>query len=119
MVTSETRSMAHQLIEMYRSIVTLLETSLPDDVIGKLSIKQLLSLQLIREQPGITQKEIAQFLNVRASSTSVALRQMESMGLIERRSDRQDRRLMRLYLSERLQRSTQDSLLQRHGKQPQ
>jgi DNA-binding MarR family transcriptional regulator len=118
MVTSDTRSVAHQLIEMYRSIISLLETTLPEDIAGKLSIKQLLTLQIIREQPGITQKEVAQFLDVRASTTSVAIRQLETLGLIDRRADRHDRRIVRLYLSERaLKAPEQPRTAHRHKQQ--
>lgn len=50
---------------------------------------------------GLTQTELAQALNFRASSISVTLRQMEELGYIEKRQSDEDARNVHIYLTER------------------
>jgi DNA-binding MarR family transcriptional regulator len=49
---------------------------------------------------GISQQELARKLLVGRSNMSMTLPQMEKRGLIERRDDRIDRRVLRLYLTD-------------------
>ncbi len=49
---------------------------------------------------GLTQQELARKLLVGRSNMSMLLPQMEKRGLIERRSDARDKRVLRLYLTE-------------------
>lgn len=49
---------------------------------------------------GLTQQDLARKLLVGRSNMSMTLPQMEKRGLIERRGDRQDKRVLRLYLTE-------------------
>ncbi|ENN89258.1 putative MarR family transcriptional regulator [Rhizobium freirei PRF 81] len=48
---------------------------------------------------GISQQELARKLLVGRSNMSMLLPQMEKRGLIERRGDKQDKRVLRLYLT--------------------
>jgi DNA-binding MarR family transcriptional regulator len=48
---------------------------------------------------GISQQELAHKLLVGRSNMSMALPQMEKRGLIERRGDKKDKRVLRLYLT--------------------
>lgn len=50
---------------------------------------------------GISQQELARKLLVGRSNMSMLLPQMEKQGLIERRDDPRDRRVLRLFLTER------------------
>ncbi len=59
---------------------------------------------------GISQQELARKLLVGRSNMSMLLPQMEKRGLIERRGDRQDKRVLRLYLTEEGRRITQDAM---------
>ena len=59
---------------------------------------------------GISQQELARKLLVGRSNMSMLLPQMEKRGLIERRGDKQDKRVLRLYLTAAGQRLTQEAM---------
>jgi len=59
---------------------------------------------------GISQQELARKLLVGRSNMSMLLPQMEKRGLIERRGDKQDKRVLRLYLTESGQRLTKEAM---------
>lgn len=60
---------------------------------------QLPMIKLVGNQEGLSQKEIAKFLNTKPSTVTVSLKRMENAGLIERRADEKDQRVTRIYLS--------------------
>ncbi len=62
---------------------------------------QPLVLALLWEQDGRTQGEIAEKLCLRPATVTVVLRRMEKAGLLERRNDPEDLRVVRVYLTER------------------
>lgn len=55
----------------------------------------------LRRTPGMTQRELAKALGIAAATLSVSIRRMEAAGLVERKSDTADRRIQRLYLTEK------------------
>ena len=59
---------------------------------------------------GISQQELARKLLVGRSNMSMLLPQMEKRGLIERRGDKQDKRVLRLYLTEAGRRLTREAM---------
>lgn len=59
---------------------------------------------------GISQQELAHKLLVGRSNMSMLLPQMEKRGLIERRGDKQDKRVLRLYLTEEGRRITEEAM---------
>ena len=59
---------------------------------------------------GISQQELARKLLVGRSNMSMLLPQMEKRGLIERRGDRHDKRVLRLYLTEEGRRVTVEAM---------
>ncbi|MBW6419960.1 MarR family transcriptional regulator [Rhizobium sp. XQZ8] len=59
---------------------------------------------------GISQQELARKLLVGRSNMSMTLPQMEKRGLIERRGDKKDKRVLRLYLTEEGRRVTQSAM---------
>ncbi|MFS8048913.1 MarR family winged helix-turn-helix transcriptional regulator [Rhizobium sp. BR 314] len=59
---------------------------------------------------GISQQELARKLLVGRSNMSMLLPQMEKRGLIERRGDKQDKRVLRLYLTESGRRLTKEAM---------
>ncbi|MDL2397776.1 MarR family winged helix-turn-helix transcriptional regulator [Rhizobium mayense] len=59
---------------------------------------------------GISQRELARKLLVGRSNMSMLLPQMEKRGLIERRGDKHDKRVLRLYLTEEGRRVTLEAM---------
>ncbi|MDL2405623.1 MarR family transcriptional regulator [Rhizobium calliandrae] len=59
---------------------------------------------------GISQQELARKLLVGRSNMSMLLPQMEKRGLIERRGDKHDKRVLRLYLTGEGRRVTQEAM---------
>lgn len=57
-------------------------------------------IALLAQRPGITQKELAQLLGVQPASVSELLRKLERKGLVRREKDAQDRRSVRVTLTE-------------------
>lgn len=80
-----------------------------------LSINQLHMLNMIHHHPGTVQKELAELLQITPAAVSTAIREMESMGLVERKANEADARLMRLYLSEEASQIVGENLAHRHA----
>ncbi|MBC7264066.1 MAG: MarR family transcriptional regulator [Chloroflexi bacterium] len=57
-------------------------------------------LAALWEQEGLTQSELAERTMVRPATMTASLQRMEAAGLIERRPDPHDQRVMRVYLTE-------------------
>lgn len=57
-------------------------------------------LFILNKKDGQSQKEIADILNVKASTITVMLKRMEKAGLVERRQDTEDQRISRVYITE-------------------
>jgi DNA-binding MarR family transcriptional regulator len=84
-------------------------------VFKDLSINQLHTLGMLYQHPGTTQKELAEFLQITPAAVSTSVREMESMGFIERKADEHDARLMRLYLSDEAHQVMGENVAQRHA----
>lgn len=52
----------------------------------------------LERRPGISQKELAEFLEVEPITAARLLDRLEARGMVERRADKQDRRVWRLHL---------------------
>ncbi len=57
-------------------------------------------LAMLWERDGRTQKELAENRRLAPATVTVMLQRMEKAGLIERRSDSEDHRIIRVYLTE-------------------
>lgn len=57
-------------------------------------------LFILNKKDGLSQKEIADMLKVKASTITVMLKRMEKAGIVERRQDREDQRVSRVYITE-------------------
>lgn len=66
-----------------------------------LHVGQEMVLLQLWQQDGLTQRELAEQLCVEAPTVTRMLQRMQRCGLIERRSDPEDRRVSRVYLTER------------------
>ncbi|WP_041075843.1 MarR family winged helix-turn-helix transcriptional regulator [Thermotoga caldifontis] len=58
-------------------------------------------LMIVAKHEGVTQKRIAEELNVKPATVAIMLRRMERAGLIRREQDENDKRLQRVYLTEK------------------
>ncbi len=84
-------------------------------VFKDLSINQLHMLNMVYRHPGTAQKELAELLQITPAAVSTAIREMESMGLVERKANEADARLMCLYLSEEASQIVGENLAHRHA----
>ena len=80
-----------------------------------LSINKLHTLNMLYHHPGTAQKELAELLEITPAAVSTAVREMEAIGLIERRADEHDARLMRLYLSDEANQIVGENITHRHA----
>ena len=95
--SDETYQLAERFLRVLRSLDRLTKIK-PDQHIEQLNLNQLRTLIQIRNYPGISQKDIAEKLEITPASVSIAIRQMEEINLVERIADSDDGRIMRLYL---------------------
>lgn len=56
-------------------------------------------LRVVAQNPGITQKDLAQLLNIRPASLSELAKKMQEKELLTRRQNEQDRRVFNFYLT--------------------
>ena len=55
---------------------------------------------VLSQQDGMSQKEMARALNLSPATMTVTLKRMEKAGLVERKMDEDDQRILRVHLSE-------------------
>src|SRR6476620_5435593 len=92
--SSEDWTLLTQLTQAYRGLLDGLM-----DRIG-LHRAQVNVLCRLFAQDGMTQSEIAEQLSVQGATVTNMLQRMEEAGLVARRRDREDNRLVRVYLTE-------------------
>ena len=61
--------------------------------------KQIPLLILLDKRDGMSQKEISEELHISAPTVAVSMKRMEKAGIIERRNDEHDQRMVRIYLT--------------------
>jgi DNA-binding MarR family transcriptional regulator len=99
---SEARVLAQRFVKLFRELAMISNKQGLSEIIDEeLNVNQIRALQLIRQEPGLTQKEVAESLEIKPSSASVAIRRLEEMQYLERHPDPDDGRVMRLYLGRR------------------
>lgn len=57
-------------------------------------------LSMIATSDGLCQRELVSMTHLRPPTVSVILQRMEDVGMVERRSDENDRRIIRVYLTD-------------------
>ena len=62
---------------------------------------QGIALRQLWRKDGVTQSELAHGLHVAPATVTIALQRMERIGLIERRPDKRDQRVTRVFLTDR------------------
>lgn len=70
-------------------------------------------LDILSENDGLRQQQIAELLDIRPQSASEAIANMEQAGLIRREADEQDRRSSRIYITPEGQKQQAEILAQR------
>ncbi len=65
-----------------------------------ISPAQMFCLREVAHDSGVTQRDLAERLNVSRPTLTVMLHKMEKAGLIERRADETDQRYTRIYLAQ-------------------
>lgn len=93
--------LARRFMKTARELAVISKFDIPDIVGQDLNVNQFRALQLLRHRPGLTQKDVAENLNIKPSSASVAIRRLEDLKFVERHADPEDGRVMRLYLGRR------------------
>jgi DNA-binding MarR family transcriptional regulator len=78
-------------------------------IMGRLHLNQMHMLGMLHKEPGISQKDLAERLQLTPAAISTAMREMVGFGLVDRRPDPYDARLMRLHLSKDGQKIFDDS----------
>lgn len=61
---------------------------------------QWMALRRVEDQPGVSQSELAELLEVEKASAGRLIDKLEEFGWIERRPDDTDRRIKRIYMSD-------------------
>ena len=72
----------------------------PNHIIKQLHLNQMHMLGLLHRDPGISQKDLAERMELTPAAISTSVREMVGYGLVDRLPDPDDARLMRLYLSQ-------------------
>lgn len=62
---------------------------------------------LVGKQEGISQKKISEMLKISAPTVAVSVKRLEKAGMVERKNDEEDQRVMRIYLTEKGRRLTE------------
>lgn len=95
------------VIVLFRQMNLFLNRELLDE---KLTSSDVLYLALLYEQDGRTQDEMAEAYTVDRAATTRSLQGLEKKGLVRREVDTFDRRIRRVYLTEKAIRRMADDL---------
>ena len=95
MISDVTGQLIHSTFEIGRLLRTKMMVCAPDDM----HMGQLHALVFIREQEGITMKELAKLLHVTSPSATSFITRLEKMGYVKRTHDKENRKLVRVTLT--------------------
>ncbi|MCR4436371.1 MAG: MarR family transcriptional regulator [Clostridiales bacterium] len=98
MSTADPNNLYHALVRLYRQMFRLVHLEMH----GKYELYrgQANLLLLILKNNGASQGDLAEQLDVRPSSMTEMVAKMERAGLVTRKQDEKDQRVMRIYLTE-------------------
>ena len=88
------------LVEFFNGILKIEENSL-GEIDGKLSLREMHTIEAIINAAGKSAGEIAAKLNITLGTLSVALKTLEKKGYIRREKSESDRRKMRVFSTEK------------------
>lgn len=89
--------LCHEISHLSRNI--LRSTCDNDDVMSAHGTRLVVSNLAVRD--GITQLDLVNATHLRASTISVILKNLEDVGIVERRKDKNDLRVLRVYLTDK------------------
>ena len=96
----ETRELALRFLRVFEYMGKLAKQRVPPEVVGRMRLSQLHMIGMLHREPGISQKDLADRLQLTPAAISTSVREMERYGIITRHPDPSDARLMRLSLSD-------------------
>ena len=110
----ETDELATRFLRVLESMNKIAKHRMPDkNTVGHLNLNQILTLHMLNRQPGLAQRDIADRLQITAAAVSNAMRELETLNLIERHSHEADARVMCVYLSRKGQKLVNKAMLMR------
>lgn len=62
--------------------------------------RQFPMLRLLFEYPGLSQREIAEKLNIKPPTVAVSIKRLEKAGYVERNQDENNQRISRIYITD-------------------
>lgn len=77
---------------------------------ANLSHSQLNYLNLLLSNSGISQRELGEMLRIRPSSMTESTNKLESLGLLKKVKDENDKRITRLYITSHAEKLMNDSM---------
>ncbi len=91
----------HTISLLVHEVAHQLRTTI-DSKVGPFKLTRLkwVALSILKENPGISQMELAYHLEIDRSSAGRLLDRMDKSGLISRTKDSNDRRIVRVYIKE-------------------
>jgi len=97
MPVTEARYLAFLIMEAAR-----LQRTVFDRRVRKIGFTrtQWMALRRVGDQPGVSQSELAELLEVEKATAGRVIDKLETFGWLERRPDENDRRVKRVYLTE-------------------
>jgi DNA-binding MarR family transcriptional regulator len=98
----ETKDLALRFLRVFEYMVKFAkhrQPNQPDHIIRQLHLNQMHMLGLLHHDPGISQKDLAERMQLTPAAVSTSVREMVGYGLVDRLPDPDDARLMRLHLS--------------------
>jgi len=98
-VDPPTHALAKRFMNCYTALRSHIASKTVINYPPGLSMNQIKMMHLIAHRPGISQTLVAERLGVTTASISTSVRELETQGLIERRANPDDARVMLLHLA--------------------
>ena len=96
----ESEALAQRFFKVFEESFKLVgQLYRPPPEMRALSVNQFRAMHCLMHEPGLSQKDLAERLQVTPAAVSTTVREMEKLDLIQRVPDADDARLMRLHLS--------------------
>ncbi len=93
------RAFAKRFMNCYTALRSHIASNIHINYPPGLSMNQIKMMHLVVHKPGISQTLVAERLGVTTASISTSVRELEAQGLIERRANPDDARVMLLHLA--------------------
>ena len=98
---NETQELAARLLTVMDELGRHTKHRSHDSDVARMSISQIHTLHRIAAEPGMTQKTLAERLEISAAAVSIIIRDLEALKMVERKPDETDARQFNLFLTRR------------------